>query len=633
MGTCRALVLFMLALLTSSCGKMSAPPDPIPTGQSVDLASKADVVVYNADLSPQFGLLDGDPPRPILRAAQETRLRFGLGPRWSQSVVPPVPVNPEITAAKTNVPLTVVAVCDFCEPGGNRMQSVVYRPSSSSSDIVVFTLLPKRPKSGESHYEGKLQLLVMNNVTGREYDRIGFEVAVVQEDRALTASTPVAMTLGGPVKEREADTDAILYVVEEQGKGVTVALNPIDPALRESLKDFVFDTAGNPRKFPTGDFSEDQIKKLTGGAFAEVSSISLQGRLAADMRHAGGGAIVSENSQRTLVLTQKESADVSGVLAKYGQMLYTGLFLLGPSPDDRKALLSAISRLEAAAQSAPANRPLRLRVVTDRLQLPWQYLLPTGRAIAATQFWGMLFSLTTSRVATPAPVVPSAAGNATRTVFARYGTSTDPSVPYAVKQIAQLRSLPVNDLLVVDSREALLSEALDADRDKVAVIVAFLHASSGQSVTPGVSTSATSMTAEGPGLYFSANDFLRADSLLALRTKLTPIEIVANPRYLGGGPLVILNACETGPSTLEVPFVTLNDALFALGAQAVIVTEVAVWANLGHEVSTRLFARLGQGQKANDALTQVRREMYKQFNNPLGLLYAYYGDPEAVLRR
>jgi hypothetical protein len=72
--------------------------------------------------------------------------------------------------------------------------------------------------------------------------------------------------------------------------------------------------------------------------------------------------------------------------------------------------------------------------------------------------------------------------------------------------------------------------------------------------------------------------------------------------------------------------------MFQLGAQGVVVTEVSVWIRLGHEMATRLIKRLGKGEPIGDALTAIRRELYVEKNNPLGLLYVYYGEPAATLR-
>ena len=128
-----------------------------------------------------------------------------------------------------------------------------------------------------------------------------------------------------------------------------------------------------------------------------------------------------------------------------------------------------------------------------------------------------------------------------------------------------------------------------------------------------------------------ANDLrVTLDTLEDLLNKVSAEE--QDLRYLAGGPLVILNACETGPAR-NLPHVKLQNAMFQLGAQGVVVTEVSVWISLGHEVATQLIDRLARGEPVSDALTAVRRKLLEQKKNPLGLLYVYYGDPAATLRR
>ena len=117
----------------------------------------------------------------------------------------------------------------------------------------------------------------------------------------------------------------------------------------------------------------------------------------------------------------------------------------------------------------------------------------------------------------------------------------------------------------------------------------------------------------------------------ALSNRLSGAELRTS-RYLTGAPLVILNACETGPSR-QLPYVSFQNVMTKLGARGVVTTEVSVWMSLGHEVGTRLIDRLGKGEAAADALTAIRRELYTEKRNPLGLLYSYYGDPSATLQR
>jgi hypothetical protein len=92
----------------------------------------------------------------------------------------------------------------------------------------------------------------------------------------------------------------------------------------------------------------------------------------------------------------------------------------------------------------------------------------------------------------------------------------------------------------------------------------------------------------------------------------------------------VLNACETGPA-LRLTQVKLASSLFQLGVKGAIVTEVSVWPALGDAMAKRLIPHLVRGETAADALTAARRELLADKNNPLGLLYAYYGDPAARL--
>ena len=134
-------------------------------------------------------------------------------------------------------------------------------------------------------------------------------------------------------------------------------------------------------------------------------------------------------------------------------------------------------------------------------------------------------------------------------------------------------------------------------------------------------------SAAAPEIQFSPGDAVDTGTLEHLGSALP----ISERPVLAAGPLVILNACETGPSTVKVPHVMLEDAMFRLGARGVITTEAAVWVPFGHEFATRLIDRLGKGEPVADAITQVRRQILAERKNPLTLLYAYHGDPSLRL--
>ena len=232
-------------------------------------------------------------------------------------------------------------------------------------------------------------------------------------------------------------------------------------------------------------------------------------------------------------------------------------------------LALVIAEVERFAAAAPPERPLRLLVRAARVALPWQYLHPSG-AIDAEHFWGMRFSLAVQRVNTgrrqPAPVAQGG-----RTVaFLRVAAAKDSTSEYADLQIGQLKTL-AHDPLVIDSGKTLLSAFGDRRRD-IGAIISFLHASSGRELEPAGNVARIVERAAGPEIQFSPGDAVDTSTLENLSSSLP----MAERPVLAAGPLVVLNACETGPSTIALPHVKLEDAMFRLGARGVIVTEVAV---------------------------------------------------------
>jgi hypothetical protein len=341
----------------------------------------------------------------------------------------------------------------------------------------------------------------------------------------------------------------------------------------------------------------------------------MQGQFLKRLSATGRDAAVSPKSQKSLQLTEKELEKVVGIIGDIGQRLYRHLFAESKDADLRKLVVE----LEAAAADKKREKPLRLRIVTNKISLPWQYLHPVGRQLDAEKFWGLRFNLSVLRVNTGSRVRPIALSprQARKVVFARYGSSKDPTVQLANEQKQQLSKLPIadNDLVEVDSGADLLTN-LEKQRKEISGIFAFLHAAS---IAPD----------SEPYLSVNDGDVVTSDVLERLLNKVPMSE--QDLRYLASGPLVILNACETGPS-VNLPHVSLQNAMLQLGAQGVVVTEVAVWVPLGHHVAMRLIDRLGKGEPVADALTAIRRELYADKKNPLGLLYVYYGDPAATLR-
>jgi hypothetical protein len=617
-----------VVFLCSSCGKADRK-------EISETRPRVDVPTYNAQLVPQLPRSAGEPSRPIIQSGQSVELLFGIGPRWPSSDLPVVVPDPRIVQAETDIPLTATLFCSFCEPHGAFLRDLVYRPSERQSNVVSFTMTPQRAGAvSPAGYAGKLALAIYDDRNGQAYDRLEFEVLVV--DRP-TSSAAVPVTPDSavrapwmPTDPGDAAADVKLHIVQDSELGITVKVVPIAPALRTALGARVLAGDGRFRHFRTGARDRRQLEAYTGDAYTELSAISFQGALARQLRRRGSMPI-SENSRKTLTLTERESAFVTKTLAGIGKDLYRLLFVDGT---DGAQLAEVIGLIEQFASDPQLTRPVRMLIASDQLSLPWQYLHPMGHEVDATRFWGLRFSLAVQRAGNHHLRTQSLLRETNgKVVFARYAGVSDPTVPLANEQIGQLERLLGTKPLVVDSATRFVEQALGAERTNVTAIFAFLHAASGRSLQAGSGQVLVQQDARGPLLLFSEDDYLTTHVLRAPINEQPVAVRLANPVHLQRRPLVVLNACETGPSTFSVPHVTLEEQFFQLGAQGIVVTEVSVWVALGHAMAMQLNERLANGEAAADALTAVRRALYQEKRNPLGLLYAYYGDPQAALKR
>ncbi|MFZ3285712.1 MAG: CHAT domain-containing protein [Telluria sp.] len=602
-----------------------APPPPaLPVEQKPAQPSSGSVpisyqlpTVYNASLSPQLPRDAAKPERPVLHAGQPTTLVFAIGPMRLTSTMPPVMPSLALLRSQDDVPLSVVLVCSFCEGDGDTLQRMTYRPKDRQSGEIRYQFTPRQAPDGAA-YTDALQVTIINDHTGREYDRLMMPVEINKAGARAGADPDgeVELRAASSFVEPAWKADVVLYAMRTSDRNVSISVRPVSAAMTKLLGPLALDRYGYAKTFRSGIDDPELVAAMTSSAYGAVSAVGTQNELLKKISATGANAYVSVDSQNSLKLTPFEAGNVTGILAANGQRLYRHLFYDSADED----LGALIAQLEAAAAAAPDDRPLRLVVVTDRLSLPWQYLHPVGKNVDARKFWGVQFSISVLRANNRASDKPVWAGTTppAKILFARYGRDDDPSAIPAGEQITSLLALPLADadLVRVDSGKNLLKQLSD-ERNSIDAIITFLHASVGDTRTP-------------PHLKFNEGDIVTSDSLENLLNIVEPGE--QKLRYLARAPLVILNACETGPAR-NLPHVKLENAMFQLGARGVVVTEVSVWVSLGHAVATSMISRLGKGEPVSDALTMVRRELLDKKQNPLGLLYAYYGDPAATLQR
>ena len=596
-------------------------PDTVEISGSRTPASSQEIY-YNAKFSPHYAATPSNAAATTLPYGKTASLQFGIGPQIADSVLSRIRPSPDIALSTEDVPMTVVLHCSFCDPNAESLKTMTFRIKAGKSEDVVFQFTPLQ-KPGLATYKDKLHLAIINDKTGRAFDRLTIPVTIVANNAASATTAAPMLALRQPNGDDEDDweSDVVLYAQAESNDKVTVSVHPVSQKMKALLSDLAYDGEGKRRVFRSGVRDPNLVSAMSNSAYGAMSAVSMQGAQLKKFSANGTNAIVSEASRQSLKLADNEEKGVVGVLGNIGQRLHRQLFGAKAQSD----LRTLITRMEnAAAQSGkPDDRPLRLTIVTDDLSLPWQYLHPQGDKVEVDRFWGMRFSISVQRVSNGASGKGSSAEAAgpRKVIFAQYGADTDESIPHAKLQLEQLKSIYKNkpranvDLRRVRSGSQLLSE-MTSGRKEIAAIVTFLHASAGTANDP-------------PYLEFNKGDIVTSDSLEGL---LNAVSVDDELDFLSRGPLVILNACETGPAR-KMPYVALEDALFQLGVRGVIATEVSVWISLGHEVTTLLLKRLEQGASISDALTAVRRELYLKKKNPLGLLYVYYGDPAAMLHQ
>jgi hypothetical protein len=107
-----------------------------------------------------------------------------------------------------------------------------------------------------------------------------------------------------------------------------------------------------------------------------------------------------------------------------------------------------------------------------------------------------------------------------------------------------------------------------------------------------------------------------------------PDDIAFAKNFSGPGwkhrPLVFLNGCGTVGFTPIAPAEFITQFIQGRYASAVIGTEVAVWAELAHEVGWKFCKGFLTGEEAGATLLTIRRQLLHK-NNPLGLVYTLYG--------
>jgi hypothetical protein len=186
-------------------------------------------------------------------------------------------------------------------------------------------------------------------------------------------------------------------------------------------------------------------------------------------------------------------------------------------------------------------------------------------------------------------------------------------------------TLGLSNVISVNSRDTF-EKGLTSDRDEISLLLTFTHGANGTNIDSG---GQITYDAAGPRLIFAENEYLPVSAISQLISETGPEEV----SFFSAGPVIFLNGCETGTAGF---YATTNEdfagTFLTLGSRGVIVTEAPIWIYFGYNFGQSLMQELKTGEPITDVILKTRKAYLRTANNPLGLLYSYYGGADVAIR-
>jgi hypothetical protein len=560
-------------------------------------------VVYNVLASPAIT------NRPLqLKDKTATKIDFYIGSPAAATALPPdtAKVPDPIRDAET-LELTVAMSCLVCDSDRLQSRHIVYTRRSGESTHATFEIVPSA-EAAEAARKSALTFSVSAN--GLEYSHIVLPVSILR-----ATGRPLAEVTAGVVTEQFAEiragaqADLRLLIGADNSSGtLAVEIEPILPELRNRLASIL---NGKPsRKFRSG-LSRRGVAEVVDLIYGALRGVVNQKEQALQQALVSIGAAVPPPTTE-VSLTPSEGAALAAELLPVGQHFYTRLFIQGAEPGLARSI-DAIAGMTSA-------RPLRVRLETSDLELPWQFLHPPESDKTA-DFWGFRYalavrpnsSLSAGRLAEVVSI-----GRGGRVLFARFNgdPSKDVIANLGSQQMADLvRVFGPENVKTTNSRAGLV-DSIRTEGPELTALFFFTHGTSGATVIEA-----------GSGTPVLGKDVLGERLIFGKKDAVTPLELFSlgygsRPVRLRRGPMVFFNACESGVAVVDSGF---PSAAFSLGAGAVVAAEAPIWAHFGYYFGRDFTDAVVNGTPLADALLSTRRLYLERYNNPLGLSYSYYG--------
>jgi hypothetical protein len=580
---------------------------------------KQNLAVYNAIFSPLSALGNN-----VLVDGQPTRVDFYIGDPSKDNAIPTdnITINSQVLAKSQH--LTVTLSCSFCDQPMIQKGVMDYPPAQNAKSQTTFNIVPRNSLAKTA--DNTLVFEVTGN--GILYDNVVVPVAIAVgekvSDTAKASAAPNAAigNIGPPPGSRAVD---LTITTKIKNNNVAINLTASNSDLAQAFGGKEKDQNGLPRDLDTGLAGATLSDTLREDYVALYAAIS-QDKNVAKSLHVDSRALALPQSTK---LTSPQGQVLLGVMFKAGAILYRKLFVTSAEPD----LVTLTGTLDKFVRKD--GKPLLIRIETGGISIPWELLHPTG-AMDQKKFWGFRYDMVIDPLGRPRPgFYPGILQYQTGPlIFGKYKAALgedqeDQDVSNKADSEALYLSTTVGftGLLKVDSADAF-KKALADNENTIRMVVIYLHARNNIAVQALAGAAPAQPYVEGPELLFGASDTVTVGSLEELYLGLPQNQV----QVFGVRPLVFLNACQTGTGN----FLSTGDRNFPgtfldMGARGVIATEAPVWITFADDFARALAKDLAGESPVSVSVLNERLSFLKSKNNPLGLMYEYYGGVDAAV--
>lgn len=597
-----------------------ATPDPDNLKQlSAVVNAQTNLAVYNAVFSPLSALGNN-----VLVDGQTTRVDFYIGDPSKDNAIPAdsTTINPQLVETQTVQHLTVTLSCTFCDQPRIQKGVMDYPPAQHGKSETTFSIVP-RSQLAKAADNNKLVFEVTGN--GILYDNVVVPVAIaVGGEVSKTAKVSAApnAAIGNtqpPPGSREVDLTITTKIKDNK---VAINLAASNPELTKAFGGKEKDQSGIPRDFDTGLTEAAMNDSLREDYVALYAAISQDATVAKTLNVDPRALALPQNTK----LTSPQRQVLLGVMFKAGAILYRKLFVTS-ADGDLVALMGTIDKFVRKD-----GRPLLIRIETGGISIPWSLLHPPG-PMDQKRFWGFRYDLVIDPLGRPRPgFYPGILQYETGPlVFGKYKAALGENQDVSNNADAEAQYLSTTvgftGLVKIDSADGF-KKVLADNENTIRMIIVYLHARNNIAVQAATGAAPAQPYVEGPELLFGATDTVTVGSLEDLYLNLPPNQI----QVFGVRPLVFLNACQTGTGN----FLSTGDRNFPgtfldMGARGVIATEAPVWITFADDFARALAKDLAGKSPVSTSVLSERVSFLKNNNNPLGLMYEYYGGVDAAV--